>query len=194
MLDFWETMGRFIANEGGLRDTLLQDDSLTSPNVSVYCDPKVGTRHRESWSINTDKYDTLSDILTEHLVFQPASLFCLGEWLRVLPPAKSEGYIIPTTPVNLIGRDSTFYAALGAITVDEAFAQEFALDPGVFPLLTDEASIADLVSIANDPAYFNMALNLCADGWPPPCFVLVRPYAAEPTQTQPSLELVPEGA
>ncbi|MEO8660472.1 MAG: hypothetical protein ABI693_18530 [Bryobacteraceae bacterium] len=191
MLDFWEGLGRFIANEGGLRDILLEDDSLTSANTPVYCDPKVGVRHRESWSINTDKYYTLSAILAQHLVFQPASLVCMGEWLRFLPPAKSEGFTIPTTPVNLLGRDHTFYAALGAITVDEAFAAEFALDPGVFPLVTDPVSIADLVNIANDSNYFNMALNLCAAGWPPPCLVLVRPYSAQPTQTQPSLEPVP---
>lgn len=191
MLDFWESMGRVVANEKGLRDRLLSDSTLTAPNPPINCDPKTGAPRTEAFQIATSKYHRLTRILAADLHFQPVSLFCLGEWLRVLPFGFNK---LPTTKIKLTGRGYLFYAALGAITVDDTFAGEFADDAAsAFPLLNkaERQDVEDLVSLAKDTlpgGYCDVAVTFCVEKWPAPCFVLVRPYVSEPNQTHPSLQ------
>ncbi len=194
MLDFWESMGRVVANENGLRDLLLGDAELTSPNEAVMsADLVTGTKRVESWSIPTAKYGKLEGLLSQYLTYKPVSAFSLGEWLRVLPSAKASDFGgVPKTEVNLTGRSAQFYAGLGAITVDDTFAAAFAADPATkFPLVTDAADVTDLQQIASDTNGFgDAAIAFCEGFWPPPCFVLVSPYSDLTAQVHPALQSV----
>ena len=194
MLDFWETMGRMVADEKNLRSSLLADRELTRPNTPVFVNAG-GQTHREAWNIPTTKYDSLRGILNDHLTYQPISAFTLGEWLRVLPSdsLKKDFGRLPATGVKLQNRSPEFYAGLGAITVDDTFGEKFLHSPAEsFPLVRDAQDRNDLRTIAGLTSagqFMDVAVDFCRGNWPPPCFVLVEPYAAN--ETHPSLENMP---
>jgi hypothetical protein len=191
MLDFWESTGRVIGNEKGIYDQLVGTTELTVPNKEIIVQTAGGASHLEAWQIPTPKYDTLAQILRQHVYFQPLSMFGMGEWLRALPLLAAQPFpqqMRMPGPV-ITGRSPQFYAMLGAIAVDNLFAAEFVATSKVSSLMEQAltvADMADLKTIAIDNAFMTTAVQFCDRFWPPPCFVLLTPYNV-PAQIHPDL-------
>jgi hypothetical protein len=207
MLDFWETLGRVVANENGLRDTLFKPNIqnvpnvLLTPNVPVYSNgagtPEIAIQIQSNQSNPaTNKYKTLFKILQDHTYFRPLSLFCQSEWLRALPLTGLQQALIDleaaAAPNDLAKRSAMFYAGLGAIVSDDSFASDYAADPNLFPLLpsTSTGEVSILVKLAGTVGvpngFMDYAAGVCNKFWPPPCFVVVEPYSKD-NQLHPTL-------
>ena len=169
MFDFWETIGRYIADENDLRKQLLAETSLFDKNTA---DPR-GVRIRNS------KYVTLTSIVEPHLEYRPMSLWSKGELLRVLPAAivviclDKMGQRAEYLRIKLKGQTSDFYACLGTIAIDMDFGPRFAHDASLFPSVVNDPGLADLQKLAGDGggsgSFRALVMDMCGDQWNPPC-------------------------
>ena len=190
MTDFWEILGRSIADKG-FRDTLCGDPELKTPNTVV-----PGGVHA-----SREKYAKVSELIEAEvpdLGHGPVSMFAKGELLRILPSASLQPDLealaarVETLGVNVKGRSPRFYAALGAMTVDDVFAGQMGANPnGVFGgLAEDEAEdVRTVAADVNGPDSFAMAaVGICGRSWEPDCFVRARPYGAAETVSIPVMK------
>ena len=169
MYDFWETIGRYIADEGDLRKKLLAETSLFEQNV------RVGHEVR----IKSSKYATLTAIVEPLIEYKPMSLWSKGELLRVLPASivviclDKMGHRAAHLGVNLKGQSSEFYACLGTIAIDMDFGPRFAHDANLFPNVKNDPGLKGLQKLAADAvgseAFRSLVMEMCGDQWNPPC-------------------------
>jgi hypothetical protein len=173
MLDFCEALGR-----------MLSDDAW---RAQIFAFQQVDAETDCHIVFPRTSFIAVRALLTGVLQFRSHSLATDGEVLRIAAK-KVATNLVDSLAANLRsrnlqfnGRSGEFYAALGALTIDQVLRNQFIADPSAgireIPGL-NAADLTDLTRVIGDANYVNEADSLCRRVWSEGCFVRIRHYPA----------------